>query len=265
MVVGRRRARHRAGRGRLTIAISFLMVAVGIAGVSWSLFSPRSAIGVLSGKFAASEKPESPAATSGVAGARTEDGPGDPDVVAACRDASRRAIAAVDAADRSVDDWDAHITAMADLESGKNTEAETKAIWTKTRLEGPGRVERYRQAKAEYWQVHGACERTLQEAHRQKAGTMRLTSAQRAYVQRCQELSASVARTLNAADQAVAEWKAHLKAMADRRAGKLHPDTAQQMWLEAYRKAPTHINAFREAQAELRQAQASCPTGREGS
>lgn len=116
-----------------------------------------------------------------------------------------------------VDDWAAHVQANADLLSGKNTEAETKAIWGTTRERGPARADSYEDARKAY---EAAC------------GGPKECPA------------------LEAADAAVADWRTHLKAMADRRAGNLDPTHAQHMWQKAYEKAPDNIAKFREAAAK---------------
>ncbi|SDR76478.1 hypothetical protein [Actinopolymorpha singaporensis] len=55
--------------------------------------------------------------------------------------------------------------------------------------------------------------------------------------------------------QTVAEWKAHLKAMADRRAGRLDPHAAMLRWMSAYEKAPFRISAYKQIDQRLQHAE----------
>ncbi|MEQ7009144.1 hypothetical protein ABN028_23465 [Actinopolymorpha sp. B17G11] len=168
-----------------------------------------------------------------------------------CRSAARVGVDAVEAADDSVDDWAAHIQAMADLEAGRNTEAETKAIWTETRTAGPGRVTLFEQAAADYQDVRAVCA---------DVDAVDMTAEQQGAIDGCRVLGEETDKALSAARNAVAEWKAHLAAMAHRRSGHLDPGAATTLWLAAYEKAPVNIDAFHDAEAAFRAARADCST-----
>jgi hypothetical protein len=258
---GRRKASHRKRRRGLAIGIAVLIVA-GVSGLVWLLLAPRVGIGMLAAENAgltegatasntpAASKAHSHKATSGDLDAASVDNPSD-EAVEKCRSAARVGVDAVEAADDSVDDWAAHIQAMADLEAGRNTEAETKAIWTTTRSEGPGRVAVFERATGDYQDVRAVCA---------DLDTSDLSADQQATVDGCRVLGEETDKALSAARNAVAEWKAHLTAMAERRSGHLDPDVAMTTWMAAYEKAPANIDAFHEAEAAFRAARADCAT-----
>ncbi|MGH3487871.1 MAG: hypothetical protein ACRDP8_08145 [Actinopolymorphaceae bacterium] len=168
-----------------------------------------------------------------------------------CRSSARVGVDAVEAADRSVDDWAAHIQAMDDLEAGTNTEAETKAIWGVTRERGPGRVGLFEKAAAAYEKVRDVCTNVDVES---------LEGEGRKTVERCRELGDETTKALTAGRNSIAEWQSHLAAMASRRAGQLDPGVAMHTWMAAYEKAPVNIDAFRQAEAAFRAARADCAT-----
>jgi hypothetical protein len=128
---------------------------------------------------------------------------------------------------------------MADLQSGANTEAETTRIWAETRARGPRGVARFRSADGDYRQRAGACD-GLPEAE--------LPADAASAVAGCRDVRRQTDAVLAAAQRAVADWSAHLKAMADRRAGNLDAHAAHLKWLAAYRAAPVNIKKFQAAE-----------------
>jgi hypothetical protein len=165
--------------------------------------------------------------------------PSVPASVRACVDAVQRGGAAVDRARATMADWVAHVQAMADLQSGRNTEAETKRVWAETRARGPQGVAGFHSAYSEYRRLAGGCDR-LPEAE--------LPADVASAVAVCRDVRRQTDAVLAAAQGAVADWSAHLKAMADRRAGRLDAHAAHVKWLAAYRAAPVNIEKFRAAE-----------------
>jgi hypothetical protein len=255
VAAGRRKATHRRHKRALAIAVSVLIVA-GASGLGWLLLAPRFGEGTLAAESdGASATPTTSKSaqrktTGGEVDAARVDKP-DPVALEKCRSSARTGVDAVEAADDSVGDWAVHIQAMDDLESGKNTEAETKAIWTVTRERGPGRVTVFENAAAGYAEVRDVCADVDPAA---------MAADQREAVDACRVLGEETDKALAAARNSVAEWKAHLKAMADRRAGQLDPGVAMHTWMAAYEKAPANIDAFHAAESAFRAAVAGCGT-----
>lgn len=125
-------------------------------------------------------------------------------------------------------DWNAHVQAQVDLDAGRNTEAETKAVWTTTRTRGPARADAFDEA-AVAWR---GCTGTPEPAA-------------------CTEATDA---TLDAASDAVGDWRRHLRAMADRKAGHIGSYHAQQMWVATYRSAPINIDKYRNAARDAEEA-----------
>ena len=165
----------------------------------------------------------------------------------ACKTAADKGTAAGTTARVAVGDWAAHIQAMKDEQSGKNTEAQTKAIWTRTRLAGPGHVATFEAADKAFRPVRDACT---------KVDTAPLTTQQKASVEACRTYTENADKAAGAARASVVEWKAHLQAMADRRAGRLDPGVAMHRWMSAYEKAPFRISVYKRTDQDLQQTQA---------
>ena len=221
-----------------------VLAVIGAGGVAWAVFKPS--LGAT--PFSTETQPAKPSPKPTVAqrGAARTTMAAD---VEKCRTASQKGLEAVSAARPAVAGWAAHIQAMKDQESGKNTEAQTKAIWTATRAAGPAQVAKLQAAEAAYESARTACDAVADGE---------LNSEDRAAVKGCRDFDAKVDTTLDAANRAIAEWKAHLAAMAARRAGQLDPDTAMIKWMSAYEKAPFRIGVFQRAEREYRDATPTC-------
>jgi hypothetical protein len=162
-----------------------------------------------------------------------------PASVQSCITAVQRGANAVAVARATVADWAAHVQAMSDLESGRNSEAETKQIWAETRSRGPAGVAGFHTADAAYKEAVGACRKTSDiEAGAEVAAALAT----------CRDVTEQSDAVLGAARGAVADWAAHLKAMADRKAGRLDPHHASLKWLTAYKAAPVNIKKFQAAE-----------------
>lgn len=235
----RRRRRGSAVRPWL---IALLCVA-GLFAAGWALVSE---IGRGPGPVATPTQP-APVVSSQLA----DTGAG-PAVIQACEDSVARGEAAVARAHTAVGDWTAHVQAMVDWESGKNTEARTKQIWKRTRARGATDVAGFRAASTDYKQARDGCLHMPAEEVPREAATN---------VARCRDVSRQTDAVLVAAGPAVADWAAHLKAMADREAGRLDPHHAWATWLKAYKTARVNIDKFGAAE-RVYQDHASCgPAG----
>ncbi|MFD2077509.1 hypothetical protein SAMN05421678_11220 [Actinopolymorpha cephalotaxi] len=249
------RGAHRSRSHRSVLIAAVVVAALAVAGIAWAVLPSRDGTSRHAVQGSPSKKPASTPATTkknknaparadqpGGAGSRipkqvTED-------LRACKAAADNATAAARGARVAVGDWAAHIQAMKDEQSGKNTEAQTKAIWTRTRLAGPGHVSAFTAADQAFRPAREACT---------KVDTAPLTARQKASVEVCRTYTDEADKAVGAARASVAEWKAHLRAMADRRAGRLDSGVAMHKWMSAYEKAPFRISAYKRADQDLRQ------------
>jgi len=172
--------------------------------------------------------------------------------VRACTTAVQRGEAAVSRAHRAVADWAAHVQAMTDLLSGKNTPAQTTKIWARTRARGPAGVAGFRAADTDYKRARQQCLGTpAAEVVPEVAAT----------VATCRGVSRQTDAVLVGAGAAVGDWAGHLRAMAEREAGRLDPHHAQQTWLRLYQVARVNIEKFGAAERVYRDHTRCGPPG----
>jgi hypothetical protein len=157
--------------------------------------------------------------------------------LAACKERVRAADAVLKEGETGVLHWAEHVQAQKDYLSGKATTEEMKARFKKTRLKGPGDLDRYNDALSTYADLEGSCGKVEGAA-----------SAVAASLKKCNERSKDQQPVLKATAAGMKDWKAHQKFMqrnALHRAGT--PSEAQGTWLKQYRAAPKNINAFKKA------------------
>ncbi|HEY0617400.1 MAG TPA: hypothetical protein VGD15_07425 [Kribbella sp.] len=152
------------------------------------------------------------------------------------------AEAVVGAARVAVYHWREHVQAQTDLTAGINTDADTKAIWKRTRLAGPADIARL-----------GAATARLSS----QSGCARLTGrAATTCLQRKTALDAAVTTGRAAAK----DWAGHLTMMASHHAGDFGSIHAQQLWIDQWKAAPKNLDAFAQADAALSRAPACQPS-----
>jgi threonine synthase len=159
----------------------------------------------------------------------------------ACQERVRAADAVLKEGETGVKHWAAHVQAQKDYFSGKATVEEMKAQFKKTRLKGPGDLNRYNDALSTYDDLDSSCGKVA------GAGT-----AVAASLKKCNERSKDQQPVLEATAAGMKDWKAHQKFMqrnAQHAAGS--PSEAQAIWLKQYRAAPKSINAFKKATAKF--------------
>jgi hypothetical protein len=167
---------------------------------------------------------------------------GAPDAVRACVAEVRTAEAVVVAARIAASHWREHVQAQTDLIAGKNTDAETKAIWKRTRLAGPADMARWDAATAQL-QTQGGCARL--------AGRAATTCSQR---------SAALDAAAIAGRATAKDWGNHLAMMTAHGAGDFGAIHAQQLWIDQWKAAPKNLDAFAQADAALSKAPACRPS-----
>jgi len=155
--------------------------------------------------------------------------------VQTCTSAVKLGDAAVSRARSAIADWHAHVQAMVDQESGKNTPDKTKAIWKRTRARGAPGVSAFRAAQAGYQKARDACLGMPVDEVIPVAATTVAT---------CRDVSRQADVVLAAGGASVADWAAHLRSMADREAGRLDPHAAWIRWLRVYKAARVNIDMF---------------------
>ena len=159
----------------------------------------------------------------------------------ACQERVKAADVVLKEGKTGVLDWAEHIQAQKDNLSGKATVEEMKARFKKTRLRGPGDLDRYNDALSTYDDLEGSCGKV--------EGT---DSAVATSLKQCNERSKAQQPVLEATAASMKDWKAHQKFMqrnALHQAGS--PSEAQGTWLRQYRAAPKNINAFKKTTANF--------------
>ena len=157
----------------------------------------------------------------------------------ACADEIRTTEAVVAAARTATEHWREHVQARTDLLSGKNTEADTKAIWKRTRLAGPGDIAALNSAVAAQTDSAGSCAKLPTASCKERLAAL--------------DLAAAADRT------SAADWARHLGAMAAHAAGDFGAEHAQELWVAAWSGASTNLNRAARANAALSKAPACHP------
>jgi hypothetical protein len=159
----------------------------------------------------------------------------------ACQERVRAADAVLKKGKIGVLHWAEHVQAQKDNLAGKATVDEMKARFKKTRLKGPGDLERYNDALSTYEDLGGSCGKVKSA-----------DSAVAAALAKCGKRSNAQAPVMKATAAGMKDWKNHQKFMqrnALHEAGS--PSEAQATWLAQYRAAPKTISAFKKATAKF--------------
>ncbi|GAB3752080.1 hypothetical protein [Microlunatus parietis] len=168
------------------------------------------------------------------------------EAVADCRREVAQSESVLQAASQGVDHWRQHVQAQTDLTLGRITEAETKAIWKRTRLPGPSDVAKYETARSGHKAVPDACKAV--------AGA---TTEQSEQLQLCRARLEKVRVALTGADLAMGDWADHLADMRKSASGHVH--NAQEVWLDTWRAAPPNLEKYASAMDTLAKTK-SCPS-----
>ncbi len=134
--------------------------------------------------------------------------------------------------------WAAHVQAQTDANKSKITVTEMKARFKESRLAGPADQQRYADALSTYKDLSGSCGK-VKGAEDKVAGKLA----------DCNERAKAQKPLLAATANGMADWKSHLAAM--QRSSEGHVANAQGVWLRAWRAAPPHINAYKQAAADF--------------
>lgn len=151
--------------------------------------------------------------------------------------------AVVDAARLAAKHWGEHVQARTDLLTSKNSEATTKEVWKRTRLEGPADAVRLDAATSAQLKADGGC--------------AKLTGTR---VVACNQRLAALDAAAAAGRAAASDWANHLAMMAAHAAGDFGADHAQHLWVAAWTAAPKNLTAAAQADALLAKAPACQPS-----
>jgi hypothetical protein len=141
-----------------------------------------------------------------------------------------------------VEDWAEHVQAQKDYLAGKGTVEKMKARFKKTRLKGPGDLERYNDALSAYKDLEGSCGKVK--------GAESVVAAS---LVKCEKRSNAQKPLMAATAAGMEDWRNHLKFMqrnAVHRAGT--PSQAASTWEKQYEAAPENIKAFKKATADFK-------------
>ena len=168
---------------------------------------------------------------------------GAPAAIRACTAEVASTEAVVSATRIAGSHWREHVQAQTDLVAGKNTEADTKAIWKRTRLAGPADTARLGAATSAQLETQGSCAKLTGPA-----------------ATACRQRMAALNAAATAGRAAAGDWARHLAMMAAHASGDFGPVHAQQMWIEAWSAAPKNLDAFARADAALSKAPTCKPS-----
>jgi len=136
-----------------------------------------------------------------------------------------------------VEHWAEHVQAQKDYYADKGTVEEMKARFKKTRLKGPGDLDRYNDALSAYKELEGSCGKVKGAESVVAAGLVK-----------CEKRSNAQKPLMSATAAGMKDWRNHLKFMqsnAQHRAGS--PSQAATTWEKQYEAAPENIKAFKKA------------------
>lgn len=187
-----------------------------------------------------------PSADSSPASSPSDTASAQPAAVRACDQEVKGAEKVVAAAEEGVENWHKHVQARTDMLNGTMSVEEMDRMWEMTKVAGPTDQRRFH-AALDTFDPTPACD-DLADA-----------SDATAAAADCSARYDSAQEAVDAAEAAMADWQSHLVNMAAYAAGKMPADEAQAKWVEAWRNAPPHINAFVKARETLADAP-SCPT-----
>jgi hypothetical protein len=156
-----------------------------------------------------------------------------------CRERVRAADAVLEEAKTGIEHWAAHVAAQRDYDRRDISGERQQEIFKATRLKGPADQKRYAAARRDYDRVRDASCSKAKGADDKVADTMA----------DCRKRASAQGPVLAAANDAMGDWKSHLADM--QRSREVHVANAQQVWLAAYRAAPTDLKAYERARKDF--------------
>lgn len=159
--------------------------------------------------------------------------------LAACHGVWAAQSAALQAAQRSMRQWQVHVDAMNQLVSGKITLAQASAFWARTRVGAAHRVRVFERADRS--------RRSLSQHCAPAAGSSATPT-----IAACMHGIQARDNTLAAAERAITTWNGHIADMEMLRMGKMSPTMASHMWIKSWHRGQRQIDVY---QAMVQQLQ----------
>lgn len=227
------------------------MVVLAVVAVAWRVqtdasATPETAASPVSASQARPPSAESSpsaldAAGPSSAGARTTTTAAE--ALDSCRDKVEAGQDVLAAAAIGIGHWSEHVQAQTDRFDGEISAKKMSAIFARTRVAGPDDISRYDDANQAWDEVDGTC------GERDDAST-----ADNEQLESCSQRLRALKPVLTAAADGMGDWKQHL---ADMRHSRMnHVTDAEQVWLDAWKAAPPHIEAFDQAEKTYEDAPA---------
>jgi hypothetical protein len=153
-----------------------------------------------------------------------------------CRAKVEAGDAVIKEAKTGVAHWAGHVNAQVLADRGSITLTQMRDRFKETRLKGPADQKRYHDAVNEYENQDASCKKV------EKA-----PSKINATLAKCATRNSDQQPVLETGADGMRDWASHLAAM--QRDKIQHVANAQEIWVKAYRAAPTNINGFNRAVA----------------
>ena len=179
------------------------------------------------GNAAASQDSASDEADDGEARSEEADG----DVRDRCEEVFDAQEAPLQAAARSLGQWEIHVGAMNQLVAGTISVRQARRFWEQTRAGARQRLERYDDAMNEWRERLVRCPGPEHVAR----GDGQL---------RCARAVAARAATIRAAATSVETWRVHVHHMEMLRDGEITPQAATREWLASWRKGDRELASY---------------------
>jgi hypothetical protein len=161
--------------------------------------------------------------------------------LAACQHELALANAVATAGNASAQDWGTHVSAQVQLDQGRSTLAQTRAMWAASKKRGPADVRAFTRARAAWEPAGGGC--------RSLAAVSHASSPVRSRAAACLARPAAARAVVAAGAEVNAQWSAHLDMMAN----KAHTDggSYSRRWLQMVQDAQGPLKAYDQARRRL--------------
>lgn len=155
--------------------------------------------------------------------------------IASCRQAWNAQGPALQAADRSLAQWQTHVQAMNALVAGRISLAQASKFWARTRIGAKRRAHLFERVYDPLRRDPPAC--TLPAATPATGSTAATLTA-------CAQGVRIRNQTLTAAQTAIRTWRGHIQAMEMLRTGQLSPSTATRMWIKMWHRGQRQLDDY---------------------
>lgn len=155
--------------------------------------------------------------------------------IVACRQAWNAQGPALQAADRSLAQWQTHVQAMNALVAGRISLAQASRFWARTRIGAKHRAHLFERDYAALRREPPACA---------QPAAVPATGATAATLTACARGVRIRNQTLAAAQTAIGTWRGHIRAMEMLRTGQMSPSAATQMWIKMWHRGQRQLDDY---------------------